>query len=38
MTERIVIVDDDAIILRGADGILSEAGYKVTCLKSGKKT
>ncbi|MBR4277170.1 MAG: response regulator [Lachnospiraceae bacterium] len=36
MTERIVVVDDDAIILRGADGILSKAGYKVTCLKSGK--
>ena len=36
MTERIVVVDDDAIILRGADSVLSGAGYRVTCLKSGK--
>ncbi len=35
MNERIVIVDDDAIILRGADSTLS-GDYKVTCLKSGR--
>lgn len=36
MEERVVVVDDDAIILRNANTILSEAGYKVTCLKSGR--
>ncbi len=36
MDERIVVVDDDAVILRNAEGILSEGGFKVTCLKSGK--
>ena len=36
MTERIVVVDDDAIILRNADSVLSGAGFRVTCLKSGK--
>ncbi len=36
MEERVVVVDDDAIILRNANTILSEAGFKVTCLKSGK--
>ncbi len=36
MDERVVVVDDDAVILKQADSILSEAGFKVTCLKSGK--
>ncbi len=36
MNERIVVVDDDAIILRNADSTLSKGGFKVTCLKSGK--
>lgn len=36
MDERVVIVDDDAIILKNANMTLSEAGFKVTCLKSGK--
>ena len=36
MNERVVVVDDDAIILKNANLILSEAGFKVTCLKSGK--
>ena len=36
MEERVVVVDDDAIILRNANTILSEAGFKVTCLKSGR--
>ncbi|WP_036609940.1 HD domain-containing phosphohydrolase [Oribacterium sp. P6A1] len=36
MEERVVIVDDDAIILRNAKTVLSEAGFKVTCLKSGR--
>lgn len=36
MDERIVIVDDDAIILRNANTVLTGAGYKVTCLKSGR--
>lgn len=36
MEERIVIVDDDAIILKSAKTVLSEAGFKVTCLKSGR--
>ncbi|MBP3826045.1 MAG: response regulator [Butyrivibrio sp.] len=35
MNERIVVVDDDAIILRNADSTLSDK-YKVTCLKSGR--
>ena len=36
MDERVVVVDDDAVILKNANLILSEAGFKVTCLKSGK--
>ena len=36
MDERVVVVDDDAIILKNANTILTEAGFKVTCLKSGK--
>ncbi len=36
MEERVVVVDDDAIILRNANTVLTEAGFKVTCLKSGK--
>lgn len=36
MDERVVVVDDDAVILKQANMILSEAGFKVTCLKSGK--
>ena len=36
MEERVVVVDDDAIILKNANMILSEAGFKVTCLKSGR--
>ncbi len=36
MDERVVVVDDDAIILKNANRILAEAGFKVTCLKSGK--
>ena len=36
MNERIVVVDDDVIILRNADSTLSKGGFKVTCLKSGK--
>ncbi|SEA31270.1 putative two-component system response regulator [Oribacterium sp. KHPX15] len=36
MEERVVIVDDDAIILKSAKTVLSEAGFKVTCLKSGR--
>ena len=36
MDERVVVVDDDAIILKNANLILAEAGFKVTCLKSGK--
>ena len=36
MDERVVVVDDDAIILKQANLILTEAGFKVTCLKSGK--
>lgn len=36
MNERVVVVDDDAIILKQANSILTEAGFKVTCLKSGK--
>lgn len=36
MEERIVVVDDDAIILRNANTVLAEAGFKVTCLKSGR--
>ena len=36
MNERVVVVDDDVIILKNANRILSENGMKVTCLKSGK--
>ncbi len=36
MEERVVVVDDDAIILRNANTVLSEAGFRVTCLKSGR--
>ena len=36
MEERVVIVDDDAVILRSANTVLVDAGYKVTCLKSGR--
>lgn len=36
MDERVVVVDDDAIILKHANMILTEAGFKVTCLKNGK--
>ena len=36
MEERVVVVDDDAIILKHANTILAEAGFKVTCLKSGR--
>ncbi len=36
MNERVVVVDDDVIILKNASLILSEAGFKVTCLKSGR--
>ena len=36
MNERVVVVDDDTIILKHANMILAEAGFKVTCLKSGK--
>lgn len=36
MEERVVVVDDDAIILKNANMTLSEAGFKVTCLKSGR--
>jgi putative two-component system response regulator len=36
MEERVVVVDDDVIILKNANTVLSEAGVKVTCLKSGK--
>ena len=36
MEERVVVVDDDAIILRSASTVLSDAGFKVTCLKSGR--
>ncbi len=36
MEERIVIVDDDTVILKNANTVLSECGYKVTCLKNGK--
>jgi putative two-component system response regulator len=36
MNERIVVVDDDAVILKNAESTLSECGYKVTCIKSGK--
>ncbi len=35
MEERIVVVDDDALILRSANKVLSDAGFHVTCLKSG---
>ncbi|MCR5331061.1 MAG: response regulator [Lachnospiraceae bacterium] len=36
MEERVVVVDDDAIILRNANTVLAEAGFRVTCLKSGR--
>ena len=36
MDERVVVVDDDAIILKQANMVLAEAGFKVTCLKSGR--
>ena len=36
MEERVVVVVDDAIILKNANTVLSEAGFKVTCLKSGR--
>ncbi|WP_035767979.1 HD-GYP domain-containing protein [Butyrivibrio sp. NC2002] len=36
MVERVVVVDDDAIILKNANKVLEEAGFKVTCLKSGR--
>ncbi len=36
MEERVVVVDDDAIILKSASTVLSQAGFKVTCLKSGR--
>ncbi len=36
MNERVVVVDDDAVILKQANLILLEAGFKVTCLKNGK--
>ena len=36
MNERVVVVDDDAIILKQANMTLMEAGFKVTCLKNGK--
>ncbi len=36
MNERIVVVDDDSTILRQANMILTEAGFKVTCLKNGR--
>ncbi len=36
MEERIVVVDDDAIILKNANTVLTKAGFKVTCLKSGR--
>ncbi len=36
MNERVVVVDDDTVILKQANMILSEAGFKVTCLKNGK--
>ncbi len=36
MEERVVIVDDDTLILKNAHTALSESGLRVTCLKSGK--
>jgi len=36
MVERVVVVDDDVIILKNANKVLEEAGFKVTCLKSGR--
>ncbi len=36
MEEHVVVVDDDVIILKNANTVLSEAGFKVTCFKSGK--
>lgn len=36
MEERVVVVDDDAIILKNANTVLSESGFRVTCLNSGR--
>ena len=36
MQEHVVVVDDDVIILKNANAVLVEAGFKVTCLKSGR--
>lgn len=36
MDERVVVVDDDTMILKQANMVLTEAGFKVTCLKSGR--
>lgn len=36
MEERVVVVDDDTLILKNANTVLSDAGFKVTCLKSGR--
>ncbi len=36
MDERVVVVDDDAIILKHANMILTEASFRVTCLKNGR--
>ena len=36
MEERVVVVDDDVIILKSANRVLSECGMRVTCLKSGR--
>ncbi len=36
MEEKVVVVDDDALILKHADKVLAEAGFRVTCLKSGR--
>lgn len=36
MEEHVVVVDDDVIILKNANQVLADAGFKVTCLKSGK--
>ena len=36
MEEHVVVVDDDVIILKNANTVLSDAGFRVTCLKSGR--
>lgn len=36
MNERVVVVDDDTTILKQANMILTEAGFQVMCLKSGR--